>query len=426
MAPSHRGWNRRRLAAAGALVLIITAACTSGGGDASPGDTTSAQPSTTASPVTVGAGPTRRWSIEEALVADPDCQDPVDGAPVRIGFAADLGNFGPESDGPEVEAALHLISLINCSGGVAGQSVELQVVDISGSPRVTQLAVRELIDTGVSAIIGPPAADPGLRILQETAGSIPVVFAASTEPALADASQLSFLAAFDDTRAATAAAEFALDQGWRTAVTFSSPGPYFGYNPQVFTEVFQAGGGSVIADFGHVPGETIGFSSEVAEIAAGAPDVIYAPMFADQISALRRELDAAEVTGEIIAGDSFEATGGYFTDGVDGIYHTTHAFAEPGNRVALLQESFQSVAGDSTENPNFAALFGDALTVILDAYLRSGDGSPPAIGAAIAAGADIEGVTGTLSYDGGAIPAKPVYIHLVADGEPTLAAVIGP
>ncbi len=66
---------------------------------------------------------------------------------------------------------------------------------------------------------------------------------------------------------ATAAAEWALENGFTRAITFSSPGPYFGYNPEVFTEVFTAGGGEIITDQPYVPVEDTDFSAQVNEIA---------------------------------------------------------------------------------------------------------------------------------------------------------------
>lgn len=406
---------------------MLAVACTSSGGNdpALTASTSVGDQSTTVPVITLPSAPVPLWSIDDALGADPNCTTPVAGEPLRIGYAADFGEFGSASDVPGSEAALHLVQLINCSGGVDGQPVDLQVVDVSGSPLASRQAVRELIDNGVSAIIGPPFPDPGFRVLQATDGEIPVLFAASTEPALADLTDLSFLVAFDDTLGASSAAQFALDQGWRTAVTFSSPGPYFGYNPTVFKEVFEAGGGTVTTDYAYVPGQTVDFSTEASELAAaGSPDVVYSAMFADQVSALRSQFVAAGINPEFIGSDAFEATGGYLTAGVDGVYHTTHAFAEPGSRITMLDESFRLATGEGSENPTFAALAGDAVTVILDAYLRSGKGSPSAIGAAIADGMDVQGMTGLLSYNGEASPSKPVYVHRVVDGVPTLAGVI--
>src|SRR5262249_44380259 len=148
-----------------------------------------------------------------------------------------------------------------------GTPLELTIQNIEGDPEVTVRAAQDLVDAGVSAILGPPFADFGQPLLQVTQGNLPVLFGASTQPALSDASALSYLVAFDDTQQATAAAQFALDQGWTTAVTFSSPGPYFGYNPEVFTEVFEQGGGTVLGDYNFVPLEDVEFSTQVNEIA---------------------------------------------------------------------------------------------------------------------------------------------------------------
>ena len=118
-----------------------------------------------------------------------------------------------------------------------------------------------------------------------------MIFTASTEPALSDASAQSYLVSFDDTLQATAAAEFALAQGFTTATTFSAPGAYFGFNPMIFTEVFEAGGGTIIDDFNFVPIEDVDFSTQVNEIAAGdAPDVVYSAMLSFQLTALRGQL----------------------------------------------------------------------------------------------------------------------------------------
>jgi ABC-type branched-subunit amino acid transport system substrate-binding protein len=310
---------------------------------------------------------------------------------------------------------------------VNGTPVEFIVRDISGDPETTQRAAQELLDANVAAMLGPPFPDFGFPLLQVTAGDVAVLFTASTEPALSDASVLSYLVAFDDTQQATAAAQFALDQGWTTAVTFSAPGPYFGYNPEVFTDVFEAGGGTVSNDYIYVPIDDVDFSTQVNEIAGGdAPDVIYSAMLSFQLTALKGQLEGAGVETAYISTDAFEATGGYFGDNIEGIYHTTHAFpTENGGRVVTLDESFTAATGSPNEAPTVAALAVDGIAVIIDAFQRTGSMDPAVLGAAIADASGVEGVTGVLSYGGGATPTKPVYVHQVVDGAPSLAATIG-
>ena len=75
--------------------------------------------------------------------------------PIRIGFVggtsgrvADLGIAGRD-------AVLLAIELRNQSGGVAGRKVKLLIKDDQQSPEVARRAVRDLIEQGVVAIVGP-------------------------------------------------------------------------------------------------------------------------------------------------------------------------------------------------------------------------------------------------------------------------------
>ena len=364
--------------------------------------------------------------VDAILAADPACSDPVEGDAVVVGYAADFSDLGGFADGPGSAAVEHFINLINCSGGVNGAPVALEVRDISGDPETTQLAATELLEAGPIGLLGPPFPDFGFPLLQVTNGETPVIFTASTEPALSDAAAQSFLVSFDDTLQATAAAEFALDQGFDTATTFSAPGPYFGFNPEIFTEVFEAGGGTIINDFNFVPIEDVDFSTQVNEIAAGdAPDVVYSAMLSFQLTALRGQLDEAGVDTRYISTDAFEATGGYFSEGIEGIFHTTHAFPEANDgRVVTLDESFAAATGAASESPTFAALAVDGLLVLLQAHLDTGSTDAAVVGAAIP-DVSIDGITSDKSFGGGSNPDTTVFVHEVVDGAPSLAAEIG-
>ncbi|MEZ5575031.1 MAG: ABC transporter substrate-binding protein [Candidatus Competibacteraceae bacterium] len=80
------------------------------------------------------------------------CEPPE---PIRIGFVggtsgrvADLGIAGRD-------AVLLAVELRNQSGGVAGRKVKLLIKDDQQSPEVARRAVRDLIEQGVVAIVGP-------------------------------------------------------------------------------------------------------------------------------------------------------------------------------------------------------------------------------------------------------------------------------
>lgn len=434
------GRPRRWRSVAGPVAVALAlgaAACT-----ADDPDPVSAPSSTTTAPVqvetpegsstTVASDPDDEssapgpWDIDATLAADPNCSNPVGGDPLIVGYAADLSEIGGPADRPGSQAAVHLADLINCSGGLDGRPVEVIVADVSGDAASTRATVLDLIDQGVHVLLGPPFGDYGFRVLQVTKGDIAVLFTGSTEPALADSELLAYLVAFNDTQGATVAAEFALLRGWETAVTFSSQGPYFGYNSIVFREAFRSRGGTILDDFAFIPLETEDFSEAVAAIAENPPEVIYSPMFASQMTALGRQLAEAEVEVELLQSDAFDATGGYTLADTEGIFHVTHGFPAEDSRIVALEASMTAASGVAPSSANFAALAGDAMAVIIAAYFASGRSDDPAVlGAAIATVSEVEGITGTLSYDGTGLPMKPIYVHEVVEGEPSLAMTAG-
>ncbi|MEM9563873.1 MAG: ABC transporter substrate-binding protein [Actinomycetota bacterium] len=374
------------------------------------------------------AVPTGPFDIDAVLQADPDCPNPVTGEPLVVGYAADMGELGAFGDGPASQTAIHIANLVNCSGGLDGRPVEVSMADISGDPVASREQTMGLVEGGVSVLLGPPFPDPGFRVLQVTEGGVPVIFTGSTEPALGDDSNLSFLVAFSDTQGATAAAQFAQSQGWTTAVTFSSPGPYFGYNPLVFTEVFTAQGGQIVADFPYLPIETLDFTEAIAAIADDPPDVIYSAMIAVQLVALKQQLAEAGLADvEVIGTDAFEATNGYsLAPGNEGIYHVTHTDPRPDTRLQQLLTSYAAANGGvPPASPSMAALAGDAMAVIADAYLRVDSTDPAALGQAIATATGVQGITGVLTYDMSGAPSKPMFVHRVVDGQATLAGIVG-
>jgi len=369
--------------------------------------------------------------LDDWLAADLGaCAEAPTGEPLRIGYAADLSELGGFADVPGTEAAGFMAELINCAGGVEGRPVEVLVQDIQGDPEVTQRAAQDLLDAGVHAILGPPFADFGLPLLQVVGGQVPVLFVASTEPTLANAEQLSFLVPFDDTAQATVAAGFAIEQGFETAVTFSSPGPYFGYNPEVFTRVFEESGGRVLADYTFSLEDT-DFSTQVNDLAnlPESPDVLYTAMITPQLGPLLGQIHGAGIDLELIGADSFDATRVWdLGEDAEGAYYTTHAFPVEGSPMAAFLDGFEAARGRPLETVSFGALAADAVILVADAFVRSGmEPDAVAIGDALRTAEGVQVITGTVTYAGtNGVPEKPVYIHQVVEGEPVLVETVEP
>ena len=290
--------------------------------------------------------------------------------PLKIGYAADLSDFGGFADVPGSEAAGVQVELINAAGGVGGQDVEYVVKELPEDPSGAQRAAQELLDEGVHAIIGPPFGYNGVPLIDTVDGAVPIISNATTDLAMADPTRGAFLMSFSDPVQGAAAAEYAAEQGATTAVTFSSPDDaYFTNTTAAFTETFTQGGGEVVRDF------TFGindedFSAQVNELASldPAPDVVYTAMIMPGVGVLLEQLDAAGLGDVLVIGaDSFDATVVWGAGEVaDGVAFTAHTFPQEGNGVAEFIAATEE-AGVEIETVSFGALASDVVKVFAHA-----------------------------------------------------------
>ncbi len=394
---------------------LVLAACGS--------DSTSGGTATTAgaTDTTAASGGT------ETTAAASDCT--LD-APLKIGFAADLGELGAFSDQPGSEAAKVKIDQINAAGGVGGKPIEYEVKDVQGDPAATQRAAQELLDDGVNAIIGPPFANTGAPLLDTVAGKAPVVFMATTDPSLADPSRGAFLTSFSDKSQSSAIAEFALGKGYTKAVTLSSTDDvYFSGNPEYFTTVFTDGGGQVLGDYAYSLADT-DFSTQVNEIAglSDKPEVLFTAMVMPQTQTLLEQLKAAGLGDIVVMGvDGFDATVVWSAgDIANGVFFAAHTFPQDTNRVQQFLDDAKS-AGAKIETISFGALSADAVQIIAAAATQACSTDPAKLSEAINNLENLEVTTGTVTYkDRNGVPDKDVVILTVDGGAPAFVEAMRP
>ena len=421
---------RKRIIPAVLMSLSIMAAACSDDGEST---STAAPAESTASEETTA--PEQTTAPEETSTGG-DTTVPTDGAecvleaPLSIGFAADLGELGAFSDQPGSEAAKVMVDMINDAGGVGGLPVEYTIKDVQGDPAATQRAGQELLDDGVNAIIGPPFASTGAPLLDVIDGKAPIVFMASTDPALADPSRGAFLASFSDPVQSSAIAEWALAEGHTTAVTLSSSDDvYFSGNPEYFTEVFEAGGGTMLGDYAYSLADA-DFSTQVNEIAALAepPAVLFTAMVMPQTQVLLEQLDAAGLGDVIVTGvDGFDATVVWSAgDVANGVVFAAHTFPQDSNGVQQFLDD-AAAAGANIETISFGALAADAVQILAAAATQACSVDPAELITAIDGLVNVPVTTGTVTYAGtGGVPEKDVVILEVQGGEPTFVEALRP
>ncbi len=363
----------------------------------------------------------------ETTVAPSDCK--LDD-PLTIGYAADFSEFGGFADQPGSEAARVQVDLLNEAGGVGGKDVEYVVKELPSDPSAAQRVAQELLDDGVEAIIAPPFAYNGTPLIDTVNGQVPIISNASTDLALAQPDRGAFLMSFSDPVQASAAAEYAAEQGATTAVTFSSPDdPYFTNTTSAFTDAFGQAGGEVVRDF------TFGiadedFSSQVNELANldPAPDVLYTAMIMPGAGVLLEQLRAAGLEDlQVIGADSFDATVVWSAgDVANGTAFSADSFPTEENGVQDFLDA-AAEAGTEIETVSFGALASDVVKVFAHAAETACSLEGQAMIDAIAEIADLEVTTGSVTYAGtNGVPEKDVVILTVEDGEPAFTEAFRP
>lgn len=374
-----------------------------------------------------GTKPTDATTVAGGTTASSDC---VLDSPLKIGFAADLGELGAFSDQPGSEAAQVMVDQLNADGGVGGKPIEYVVKDIQGDPATTQRAAQELLDSGVNALIGPPFSSTGAPLLDTVNGQAPVVFMASTDATLADPARGGFLASFSDAVQSSAMAEFALAQGYTKAITFSSADDvYFSGNPEFFADAFTQGGGTMLGDFSFSLADA-DFSTQVNAISnlADKPEVLYTAMVMGQTQTLLEQLKAAGLGDIVVMGaDGFDATVVWSAgDVANGVFFAAHTFPQPDNGVeAFLQAATD--AGKTIETISFGALAADAVQIIAAGVTQACSLDGPTVSAAIDNLVNLPVTTGSVTYKGtNGVPEKDVVVLTVQDGVPAFVEALRP
>lgn len=224
------------------MALVVTACADTGGGDTT--ITGEPEPTTTAAsdPVTTtGAEPTTTAGESED--------------PITIGAAVDLTNDMSFFDGPAIAAAQIQVDTINAAGGVLGRQLELRVIDTELDPDQTAAAAIDLIDGGAEILLVTCDVDFATPAITEgiNAGILTLATCIGTDQMgpnrFGEAGRLAFSLGNVAQDEGAAMAEYAFDQGWRTAtVVTDNLLVYFQDVTAAFRDRWDELGGEVVAE----------------------------------------------------------------------------------------------------------------------------------------------------------------------------------
>ena len=355
---------------------------------------------------------------------------------IKIGGGFDLSGAESSLDLPASQGAHLAVKEINAAGGVLGKQIDFVVRDSKYQMDTTAVIAKQFVEEDkVAAVIGFTDSDSVLAagpIVQEA--GLPFITAGATSPKLPDqVGDMMFLACFGDNVQAAAGAEYSFKNFGKTAYLLSDLGvEYTTLLGEYFKARFEAIGGTIVLEDSYEDSAT-DFSAQITKLKALAtqPDFYYIAAMPYNVGPVIKQLREAGLTAPVVGGDGYDTPDLVKVAGTtsENVYFTTHALMDKDNGTDGIKKfiaAYNTEFGHDPENA-FAALGYDAVYLLADAIKRAGSTDAKAIQAALLETKDLPGITGAISFVGGAhVPQKGVTMIQIKDGKFTLAAEVVP
>ena len=362
-----------------------------------------------------------------ALLATPTWAEDI-----TIGLATAQTGWLAFADQPSLTGFQLAVDEINAKGGLAGRyMITLDVKDTRSDIAATVQAAQELVSAGVQVLITPCDADPSIAAGQiSQAAQIPTLTFCGTTPTITDAVGDYMFGTYPaDNAQAALLADYAIDQGYKTAYIVKSPDSAYTLRlPEYFAQVFTAAGGTVLGEGTYTTGQQ-DFAAEVTKIAAmdPQPDVIMTAAYEPDFPAFLKALRGAGVTAPILGSDGIDSpTISGLGEIADGVVHTTAGFPTEGSKLGDFYAAFEASTGARPETVYVAT--GYEIPYILDAAVTAaGSIEGPALRDALAGLVGVDVLTGKVTYAGtNRMPSRDITLVQIMGGARTLVLTAAP
>ena len=307
-------------------------------------------------------------------------------------------------------------------------TVELVVSDNKSDKTEAATAANYLVDKGVSVVLGSYGSGVSIvagDIFKEA--GIPAIGASCTNPQVTKGNEFYFRVCFLDPFQGTVVANYAIQNGAKTAAVITQLGDDYSTGLGSFFETaFKdlTGDPNSIVESQTFQQNQADFNAILQNIKAKNPDVIFAPSSITTAPLIIQQARDIGITAPIMGGDTWEnatiiENAGEKSEGIVLSTFFDEGLADSSPITKDFVEGYtEYLAGREASIPAVAALGYDAYMVALDAIERAGSTEGAAIRDALAATADFEGVTGTINFDenGDALKNMAV-IKTVMDGK---------
>lgn len=343
---------------------------------------------------------------------------------IYLGVIAPLTGDIPKVGQDTVEAAQMAVDEINVACGleVDGESYEVIIVvedNESKAESSVAVATRLIVEEDVLGIIGPQASKQAVPTGQVANDrETPMISPWSTNPDTTFDRPWVFRAAFLDPFQGPVVASFVQNEfGAETAAVLYDVGSDY---PKGLAENFRdaatANGIEVVGFETFTTGDT-DFSSQLTNIIADSPDVIFTPQYYNEVPLIVQQARELGYEGPIVGSDSWGTADllDLCGEACNGLFFSTHYAPDIATEVGQTFISAYEERYNATPS-DVAALTYDAFQMMFMAIENANSMDKADVRDALANIELFEGVTGVMSFDEQGDPIKCAVIIQIQDG----------
>ncbi|MDC1142237.1 ABC transporter substrate-binding protein [Planctomycetota bacterium] len=309
---------------------------------------------------------------------------------------------------------------INAAGGIKGKKIELFAYDTASLPKEGGNAASKLVSQDkVLMAMGAVASSISLAAAPvfNDAG-IPMISPSSTNPDVTGIGENVFRICYLDDFQGGACAVFASKdlKAKKAAILRNQDDAYSTGLADYFSLKFKALGGEIVQDESYAGG-TKDFNTQITNIKGANPDVIFVPVYYNDVALIAKQFRAQGVDAPLLGGDGWESSQLIPTAGtaLEGCYFGNHYSQE--DKSEKVQNFVKGYTKEYEKAPSSLAALGYDVVWVVKKAIEDADSFDRAkIREALAALKGYEGVTGKFSIDGNRNAKKAISI-LKVEGE---------
>lgn len=327
------------------------------------------------------------------------------------------------------------IDQVNAAGGVNGKQIETIVYDNKGDSTEAITAFTRMVDEGITALIGDVLTGNTIAVVGEAYPiNMPMITASATAAAVtydADADTVFtnvFRTCFIDPFQGEKMAQYASEKlGAKSAAIITQTGNDYSVG---LAEAFKAKctelGITIVDEEGYSEGD-VDFNSQLTNILAAAPDVVFCPNYYQDDGMIVTQARAIGLTSTFLGGDGWAGVAAYASaEDLEGSFYCSAYAPGSTDAVKAFEAAYTAAYGADTLNM-FSATGYDAAMVLVAALAKAEEsGAAPAsdeykqaiLDGIKSEGPSVQGITSEAGYtfDDHNNPIKSAVIMTVTGG----------